>query len=58
MDLSTDVENTGHIGVGPLPFPVPNIRLQPFDGKIISPIKNVSTEKPIINLVFLNIFLE
>lgn len=56
MDLSTDVENTGHIGVGPLPFPVPNIRLQPFDGKIISPIKNISTEKPIINLVFLKNF--
>lgn len=51
MDLSLDGENSGHIGVGPVPFPVPNIRLQPFDGKIITPSKNVSTEKSFINLV-------
>ncbi|CAD5212990.1 unnamed protein product [Bursaphelenchus okinawaensis] len=40
MDLSADGdEPTGHIGVGPQ-FPMPHIRLQPFDNKIIAPIKN------------------
>ncbi|CAD5217410.1 unnamed protein product [Bursaphelenchus xylophilus] len=40
MDLSADGdEPTGHIGVGPQ-FPMPHIRLQPFETKIISPSKN------------------
>ena len=39
MDLNSDEEPAGHIGVGPQ-FPVPNIRLQPFENKIISPSKN------------------
>lgn len=41
MDLNSDEESAGHIGVGPQ-FPVPNIRLQPFESKIIAPAKNSS----------------
>lgn len=43
MDLNMDEENTGHIGVGPQ-FPVPNIRLPPFENKIIAPVKNTSSQ--------------
>lgn len=44
MDLSADEESTGHIGVGSQ-FPVPNIRLQPFDNKnrVIAPTRNLSS---------------
>ncbi|KAI1697587.1 major facilitator superfamily domain-containing protein [Ditylenchus destructor] len=45
MDLSLDNENTGHIGVGPQ-FPVPNIRMQPFD-KVITPTRNVTSQEKI-----------
>jgi hypothetical protein len=44
MDLNSDEEPAGHIGVGPQ-FPVPNIRLQPFENKIISPSKNSTLER-------------
>jgi hypothetical protein len=45
MDMNSDEESAGHIGVGPQ-FPVPNIRLQPFNNnKIIAPAKNNSHER-------------
>jgi hypothetical protein len=45
VDLSTDGDGTGHIGVGPQ-FPVPNIRLQPFDNKVITPNRNLTMIQP------------
>lgn len=50
MDLSQDGDGTGHIGVGPQ-FPVPNIRVQPFD-HVIVPSRNETTNlKPIFDIV-------
>uniref|UniRef100_A0A914I0Y4 Major facilitator superfamily (MFS) profile domain-containing protein n=1 Tax=Globodera rostochiensis TaxID=31243 RepID=A0A914I0Y4_GLORO len=43
MDLSSDEESAGHIGVGPQ-FPVPNIRLPPFK-QIIAPNKSSAQQE-------------
>uniref|UniRef100_A0A914E1B9 Major facilitator superfamily (MFS) profile domain-containing protein n=1 Tax=Acrobeloides nanus TaxID=290746 RepID=A0A914E1B9_9BILA len=50
MDLSLDKDETGHIGVGPQ-FPMPNIRMQPFNNKIIAPSRNITVQEeiPIFN---------
>jgi hypothetical protein len=39
MDLSTDSDETGHLGVGPaFPIPMPKIRMVPFENnRIITP---------------------
>jgi hypothetical protein len=46
MDLSLDKDETGHIGVGPQ-FPMPNIRMQPFNNKIIAPSRNITVQEEI-----------
>ncbi|KAL3108220.1 hypothetical protein niasHT_018628 [Heterodera trifolii] len=43
MDLTSDAESAGHIGVGPQ-FPVPNIRLPPFK-QIIAPNKSSAQQE-------------
>lgn len=41
MDMSSDVDETGHLGVGPqFPIPMPKIRMVPFDNRIIAPTRN------------------
>lgn len=41
IDMSSDIDETGHLGVGPqFPIPMPKIRMVPFDNKIISPTRN------------------
>lgn len=58
MDLTQDDESTGHIGVGPQ-FPVPNIRLQPFNAnnnKLMAPSRNSSAERIYRNITVLYCF--
>lgn len=44
MDLTSDADETGHLGVGPnMLIPLPKIRMVPFDNKIISPARNQTT---------------
>ncbi len=53
MDLTSDGDQTGHIGVGPA-FPMPHIRIQPFESKVITPERNASRERvPFIDKVWL-----
>ncbi|KAE9549488.1 hypothetical protein FO519_007299 [Halicephalobus sp. NKZ332] len=49
MDLTQDSDGTGHIGVGPQ-FPVPNIRVQPFDHVIVPPRNETTNDKPVFDI--------
>ncbi|KAI6230516.1 Hippocampus abundant transcript 1 protein [Aphelenchoides fujianensis] len=53
MDLSVDKDETGHLGVGPQ-FPIPHIRLQPFESRVIAPNRNHTATAEVGHLASLN----
>jgi hypothetical protein len=60
MDLTSDADETGHLGVGPqMLIPLPKIRMVPFDNKIISPARNQTNiaDHSSLNVSFLQIHI-
>jgi len=56
LDMTTDGDGTGHIGVGPA-FPLPHIRIQPFESKVITPTRNTSSQEKIPSTDRVSIYL-